>query len=55
MAGSDMLSDIFASFTRHIAVIWSYMYYMFDTLKLRMSVIINKHVYQMQVISMINH
>ena len=45
------LSDIFASFTRHIAVIWSFRYYMLDTQKLRMC----KHVCQMQVISMINY
>ena len=47
--------DIFASFTRHIAVIWSYRFYMFDTSKLRMHTIVNKHVYQMKVISMIDY
>ena len=54
MDGSD-ISDIFASFTRHIDVIWSDRYYIFDTQKLRMYIIINKHVYQMQLISMINY
>ena len=34
------ISYIFASFTRHIVVIWSYRYYMFDTQKLRMYIII---------------
>ena len=40
---SDM-SDIFASFTRIIAVIWSYRHYMSDTPNLYMYAIVNKHV-----------
>ena len=52
--GAD-ISDIFASFTRHIAVIWSRRYYMFDTQILRMCTVVNNHVYQMQVVSMINY
>ena len=51
MDGGDK-SSIFASFTRHIVVIWSYKHYMFDTPKLRMYTVVNKHVYQMQVIFM---
>ena len=44
MYGSD-ISDIFASFTRHIDVIRSYRCYMFDTQKLRMYYIIIKKMY----------
>ena len=54
MGGSD-ISNIFASFTRHITAICSYRYYMFDTQKLRMYILINKHIYQMRVISTTNY
>ena len=50
MAASH-ISDIFASVARHIVVIWSYRYYMFESQKLRMYTIVNNRVYQMQVIS----
>ena len=54
MDGGDK-TDIFSSFTRLIAVIWSYRFDMFDTPKLSMHTTVNKHVYQMKVISMIDY